>query len=90
MILLRLFILWNRQRQGKSGHLSNQFTDLLAEAGLREKKTHRKNADGKNGRGRGSSAGGLSFHCLRHTALTLMKEAGIAAVVMELATIQER
>jgi integrase len=71
--------------KGKSGHLSNQFASLLAEAGLREKKTHRKNADGKNGRGRGSSAGGLSFHCLRHTAVTLMKEAGIpAAVVMEL------
>ena len=71
--------------QGKSGHLSNQFADLLAEAGLREKKTHRKNEDGNIGRGRGSSAGGLSFHCLRHTAVTLMKEAGIpAAVVMEL------
>jgi integrase len=27
----------------------------------------------------------LSFHCLRHTAVTMMKEAGIpAAVVMEL------
>jgi integrase len=70
--------------KGKSGHLSTQFADLLAKAGLREKKTHRKNADGKNGRGRGSSAGGLSFHCLRHTTVTLMQEAGIAAVVMEL------
>jgi integrase len=71
--------------QGKSGHLSNQFADLLAEAGLREKKSHRKNVDGMNGRGRGSSTGGLSFHHLRHTAVTLMKEAGIpAAVVMEL------
>jgi hypothetical protein len=39
--------------QGKSGHLSNQFADLLAEAGLREKKKHRKNEEGKNGRGRG-------------------------------------
>jgi len=29
--------------------------------------------------------GVLSFHCLRHTAVTIMKEAGIpAAVVMEL------
>lgn len=71
--------------QGKSGHLSNQFADVLAEAGLREKKTHRKNEDGNVGRGRGSNAGGLSFHSLRHTAVTLMKEAGIpAAVVMEL------
>ena len=33
----------------------------------------------------GSSTGGLSFHALRHTAVTLLKEAGIpAATVMEL------
>lgn len=71
--------------QGKSGHLSNHFADLLAEAGLRAKKPHRKNEDANIGRGRGSGGGGLSFHCLRHTAVTLMKEAGIpAAVVMEL------
>jgi integrase len=72
-------------KQGKSGHLSNQFADLLAEAGLREKKAHRKNVDADSGRGRGSGTGGLTFHCLRHTAVTMMKEAGIpAAVVMEL------
>jgi integrase len=67
-------------RQGKSGNLSNQFADLLAEAGLREKKRHRKNEAVK--RARNSE---LTFHCLRHTAVTMMKEAGIpAAVVMEL------
>ena len=74
-------------RQGKSGHLSNQFADLLAEAGLRAKKAHRKNpADSGTGRGRGSStSGALSFHSLRHTTVTMMKEMGIpAAVVMEL------
>ena len=71
-------------RQGKSGHLSNQFADLLAEAGLREKKPHRKN--GNNAAPSNSNGiGALSFHCLRHTAVTMMKEAGIpAAVVMEL------
>jgi integrase len=73
-------------KQGKSGHLPNQFADLLAEAGLRVKKAHRKNAgDLGTGRGRGSNTGGLSFHSLRHTTVTMMKEAGIpAAVVMEL------
>ncbi len=71
--------------QGKSGHLSNWFADLLSAAGLREKKKHRKTGEEGVGRGRGSSAGGLSFHCLRHTAVTLLKEAGIpAAVVMEM------
>jgi len=69
-------------RQGKTGNLSNQFADILADAGLREKKAHRTSGVG---RGHGSSRGGLSFHSLRHTAVTMMKEAGIpAAVVMEL------
>ena len=69
-------------KQGKAGHLSNQFADLLADAGLREKKPHRKSA---NRRTEHSSLRVLSFHCLHHTAVTIMKEAGIpAAVVMEL------
>jgi integrase len=70
-------------RQGKAGGLSNRFADLLAQAGLREKQPHRKT----HGIGRGvrSSSGGLSFHCLRHTAVSILKEAGVpAAVVMEL------
>lgn len=58
----------NRQRT--SGNLSNQFADILAAAGLREKTTHRKGA------GRGLHA--LSFHSLRHTATSLLREAGVA------------
>jgi integrase len=70
-------------RQGKTGGLSNQFAALLAQAGLRQKQAHRK-THGKGG-GIGSSGSGLSFHCLRHTAVSLLKEAGIpAATVMEL------
>lgn len=70
-------------RQGKAGGLSNQFAALLSQAGLREKAAHRKTHG--EGRGVGSSTGGLSFHCLRHTAVSLLKEAGIpAATVMEL------
>ncbi len=71
--------------QGKSGHLSNQFADVLAQAGLREKKPHRKNKDDVAGSGRRARAAQLSFHCLRHTAVTMLKEAGVpAAVVMEM------
>jgi integrase len=72
------------EQQGKTGHLSNQFADLLADAGLREKKAHRKTTD-RTKRSPGSARPELSFHCLRHTAVTMLKEAGIpAAVVMEL------
>jgi integrase len=70
-------------KQGKSGQLSNQFSNLLAQAGLRQKQMHRKTHG--EGRGRGSAQSGVSFHCLRHTAVTLLKEAGVpSAVVMEL------
>ena len=70
--------------QGKSGHLSNQFADLLAQVGLRTKTPHRKTLD--KGRGvRASSESLLSFHCLRHTSVTLLKEAGIPdAAIMAL------
>jgi len=71
--------------QGKTGHLSNHFADLLAQAGLREKKAHRKTSEAGVGRGVGSATGGLSFHCIRHTAVSLMKDAGIPeAAVMEM------
>lgn len=70
-------------RQGRASHLSNQFASLLAQAGLREKPVHRK-TNGK-GCGHGSGQSRLSFHCLRHTAVSILKEAGIpVAVVMEL------
>ncbi len=69
---------------GRSGHLSNQFGDLLASAGLREKLSHQKKERGK-GRDHRRTSTGLSFHCLRHTAVSLLKDAGIpAAAVMEL------
>ena len=38
------------EKQGKTGHLSNQFTDLLAQAGLRKKQPHRKTEDKEAGR----------------------------------------
>jgi integrase len=71
------------EKQGKTGHLSNQFADLLAQAGLRKKQPHRKVSAEEEGRRRRN--GDISFHSLRHTAVTLLKEAGIPqAVVMEL------
>jgi len=69
------------EKQGKSGTLSNQFADLLALAGLRMKKSHRTTTgEGRGGRHESES---LSFHSLRHTAVTLLKEAGIPAAVVQ-------
>jgi len=66
------------ERQHKSGNLSNQFDDLLAAAGLREKKNHK-----STGKGRGSRriVEPLSFHGLRRTATTILHEAGVPAAV---------
>ncbi len=67
--------------QGRSGTLSNQFADLLAAAGLREKKPHRvTSGEGRDGRRESEM---LSFHSLRHTAVTVLKEAGIPHAVVQ-------
>jgi integrase len=69
-------------RQGRSGNLSNQFADLLAEVGLRERTLHRSKGKGRRSQ---RASNGLSFHSLRHTAVSLLKDAGIPeGVVMEL------
>lgn len=74
------------QRTGKSGTLSNWFADLLADAGLRaRKKHHLKKDEERKGRSAARDQSSISFHSLRHTAVTLLKEAGVpAAVVMAL------
>jgi integrase len=70
------------KRQGKSGNLSNQFADILAQAGLRPKTPHRSVGKGRNAR---RTSNDLTFHSLRHTAVSLMKNAGIPeGAVMEL------
>ncbi len=69
-------------KEGKSSTLSNQFGDLLAQAGLREKKTHKKAANGQ-GRSARREGNALSFHSLRRTATTLLHEAGIPAAVAQ-------
>lgn len=71
-------------RTGRSAALSNQFSDILAKAGLRPKAPRQRKEDGR-GRAAARSISRLSFHCFRHTAVTLLKEAGVsAAVVMEM------
>jgi integrase len=66
----------------KVNALSNQFHDLLVSVGIREPAPQNKSQKGRGGRRLCSE---LSFHCLRHTAVSLLKDAGIPqAVVQEL------
>jgi len=68
--------------QGRAVSISNWFSDLLFQAGLREKLSHQSRGIGRNTRRSNSE---LSFHSLRHTAVSLLKDAGIPqAVVQEL------
>ncbi len=68
------------ERTGLSGGLSNAFANVLAAAGLRERKPHRKAGEGRAVKRTPSTT---SFHSLRHTATTLMHEAGIPASVTQ-------
>jgi integrase len=69
-------------KKGRTGNLSNQFADLLALVGLREASDRIGTGKGRNSR---RARNELSFHSLRHTAVSLLKDAGIPeAVVMEL------
>jgi integrase len=68
-------------KDGRTAGLSNQFVSLLAQAGLREEQTHKGRSIGRSARRQVSA---LSFHSLRHTAVSLLKDAGIPQ-----ATVQE-
>jgi integrase len=78
---LRAYAIIHAQN-GRVGTLSNQFTELLVAAGLREPRNHQSRGIGRGGKRVGMDT---SFHSLRHTAVSLLKDAGIPdAVVMAL------
>ncbi len=64
---------------GRSSQLSNQFYKLLVAAGLAEKRS--KKNTGK-GHGAARSTNELSFHCLRHTGNTWLKEGGAGEAIV--------
>jgi integrase len=62
------------QAHGRTALLSNQFTEILARAGLRAHQSHQSTGIGRDGK-RASSA--LSFHSLRHTTVSMLRDAGV-------------
>jgi integrase len=66
--------------QKRISTLSNQFYAIMADAGLVEARTH-----GSGGKGRSSPRvfNELSFHALRHTATSLMKNAGVSPAIVQ-------
>ena len=60
--------------------LSNQFYDIMADAGLVESRKRKSNGKGRNSR---RTFNELSFQALRHTATSLMKNAGISPAIVQ-------
>ena len=72
------------KKSGGVNTLSRQFRELLADAGLATPKAHR-TTEAAPGRDGPRELSQMSFHSLRHTATSLMKNAGInASVVMDI------
>lgn len=67
-----------RRRSQDGGTLSNQFYQILVAASLAKPRTHQSTGKGRDTK---RNLGGLSFHCLRHTATSLLKNAGVSDVI---------
>lgn len=61
--------------------LSNQFYEIMASAGLVQSRGDHQKKEGKKGRGARRQLSAISFHALRHTATSLLKNAGVSDVV---------
>jgi integrase len=68
---------------GKAATLSNQFGDLLEQAGLRAKQPHKSHNSLGIGHSGRREVNALSFHSLRRTATTWLHEAGVADAVAQ-------
>lgn len=66
----------------KSSVLSNRFYKVMVKAGLAEKRTHEGKGKGRDGRREGSK---VSFHSLRYSTTSALKNAGVSeSVAMDL------
>ncbi len=70
------------QQAGRTGSLSVQFYRIMADAGLVPPRSHKTKSDGPGREGK-RAQNAVSFHCLRHTATSLMKNAGISAPIVQ-------
>ena len=71
------FIFPGVAKHKRTASLSNQFREILADAGLVEPRRHEAT---KKGRGHAREASEISFHSLRHSAVTMLKASGLSDV----------
>jgi integrase len=63
----------------RSGTLSNQFHEILVDAGLAAARTHAAAGEGRSAK---RAFNEISFHALRHTTTSLLKNAGISPAIV--------
>jgi integrase len=61
----------------RTGALSNQFREILVAAGLAEPRGHESTGKGRN---QARETSEISFHSLRHSAVTMLKASGLSDV----------
>jgi len=67
-----------QKQSGRTSSLSNQFRSILVSAGLAPPRSGMAPREGRAGKHIGNP---LSFHCLRHTATSMLKNAGVGEAV---------
>jgi integrase len=72
------FIFPRAAKANHTGTLSNRFRDILVSAGLVEPRSHK--GTGK-GRSHARETSEISFHSLRHSAVTMLKAGGVSDVL---------
>jgi integrase len=72
------------KKDGKAQRLSNQFADILADAGLIAARSHNvEDEKQRKGRDTKRNVSEISYHSLRHTAVSLLKTAGVSDAVAQ-------
>ena len=71
------YIFPNSAKHKRTASLSNQFREILVDAGLVEPRDYKTT---KKGRSHSREASEISFHSLRHSAVTMLKASGLSDV----------
>jgi integrase len=71
------FIFPNAAKHKRTSRLSNEFRDILVDAGLVEPREYKTTT---KGRSHAREASEISFHSLRHSAVTMLKASGLSDV----------
>src|SRR5262249_20978372 len=69
------YIFPNSAKHKRTASLSNHFREILVDAGLVDPRNYKTN---KKGRDQAREPSEISFHSLRHSAVTMLKAAGVS------------